>query len=593
AVGGPAAPTLGPKSVLALTVTDSLPHVSLSAASYSVTEGEAATITVVRSGTTTSVIVVNYATSDGSGLAGTHYTATSSSVTVPAGATKATFAVPTLNDGLLSGSHTFGVGLVGIVGSGASIAEPSQAVVTVQDKQSAGSVQFATAGASILEGGVLRVTVTRTGANLVGGVTVGWSATGGTAQPGDFSPASGTLTFDAGVASQSFDITSTPDGVATGTKTILLSLGAPGGGAASGSPTAMTIFVVDAEQSVGFTTPTVTIGETTANATLQVARSGLPTGTVTVNFTTVDGTAIHDLDYKTTTGTLTFGPGDIIKTVTIPIVTTNALTRNGNRALTVVLSSPSGAALNAASTATLSILDFLADLVIASVAPPSGTLSGKTVSAPSTVRNLGPVAAPAFTVGIFIVRADSPDAGVPGAGSLVATQPVTGLAAGASATFPTQFALDDGFPAGDYLLSAVANFGLTIPEGDTSNNGLSAAAPFTVKTNLTKFKSASAAFSQTSPPVGPGPARPLATCNAQGTVNLTGKFQINSQQNDSATGQANLTGTLNDQPVQYLIGFVGTGDDNGNVTATLNNIVFKSLTSALTGTGTGSLVGTL
>jgi hypothetical protein len=76
-------------------------------------------------------------------------------------------------------------------------------------------------------------------------------------------------------------------------------------------------------------------------------------------------------------------------------------------------------------------------------------------------------------------------------------------------------------------------------------------------------------------------------------VNLTGTFQINSQQNDSAIGQANLTGTLNDQPVQYLIGFTGTGDDDGNVTATLSSIVFKSLTSPLTGTGTGSLTGTL
>lgn len=597
-VGGPGAPTLGAKRALALTITDTLPHVSLSAASYSVTEGEPATLTVVRSGATTSALVVNYTTVDGTAVAGTHYTVPSGTVTVAAGATKATFPVATINGNLLTGSRAFVVGLTGVVNNTASIASPGQATVTILDKQSAGTIQFGTASASMLEGGVAHVTVTRSGANLVGGVTVGWSATGGTASPDvDFTPTSGTLTFDAGVASQSFDITSTGDGIATGTKTIVLSLMPPTGGAASGSPTATTIFVVDEEQSVGFASPTATVGETTAFASLQVARSGLPTGTVTVQFATLDGTAVRGLDYGNTSGTLTFGPGEIVKTLTIPIVTTNALTRNGNRALSVILSSPTGAALNLASTATLTILDFRADLVIASVAPPSGTLSGKSVSAPSTVRNLGPVAAPAFSVGIFIVRADAVDAHVPGAGSLVTTQSVSGLAAGASATFPTQFTIDDGFPAGDYFVSAIANFGLSVGEADTTNNGLSSVSSFTVSNNLTKFKSANAAFSQTSPPSGPRPpaSAPLdvLTCNAQGSVNLTGTFQINSQANDTAQGQANLTGTLNGQPVQYLIGFTGTGDDSGNVTAVLNNLVFKSLTSALTGTGNGSLVGTL
>ena len=96
--------------------------------------------------------------------------------------------------------------------------------------------------------------------------------------------------------------------------------------------------------------------------------------------------------------------------------------------------------------------------------------------------------------------------------------------------------------------------------------------PFSIRNNLTKFKSASAAFSQTSPLMtGPasasGPSDPATSCNAEGAVNLTGTFQINNQQGNSAQGQANLTGTLNDQPVQYLISFTGTGDDSGNVTA--------------------------
>ena len=195
-----------------------------------------------------------------------------------------------------------------------------------------------------------------------------------------------------------------------------------------------------------------------------------------------------------------------------------------------------------------------------------------------------------------MVRSDADGATAPGAGSLVATQDVAGLSPGASATFPTRVTIGDDFPAGDYFLSAVANFGLTVAEADTSNDGLSSAVPISVKSNLTKFKSASAAFSQTSPPAPTAPAGfgPLdVTCDAEGSVNLTGTFQINSQQGNSAQGQANLTGTLNDSPVQYLISFAGSGSDNGSVTAVLNSVVFRSLTTPLTGNGNGSLVGTL
>ena len=100
--------------------------------------------------------------------------------------------------------------------------------------------------------------------------------------------------------------------------------------------------------------------------------------------------AVPGLDYTSVAPTvLTFGPGEILKTFSVPILTANALSRSGNRLVGLELSSPAGAVLGAAGTATLTILDFRPDLVVTTVSTPAGTLSGKLVSAPTTVRNFG------------------------------------------------------------------------------------------------------------------------------------------------------------------------------------------------------------
>jgi hypothetical protein len=594
----PNLPTLGAIAATSVRITDASARVQFGAATFNVVEGDPAQITITRTGSTTAAVTVQFSTADGTAVGGTNYTPTSGTITV-SGASK-TVPVPTLNDGVLGGPRTVLLSLAGA--SGASIGTPGTATLNILDRQSAGTLQFARATASVVETGTVRVTVTRTGSNLVGGVTVNWSATGGDAVPDtDFTPSSGTVTFEAGVTSQSFDITTLEDHDPKTTKTIVLSLDPPGGGAALGAPSAMTVFIVDRDQTVGFAGDAV-VGEKVTPGTLQLVRSGVPHGSISVTATTVDGTAVAGQDYVTKSEVVTFQPGEIVKPFNVVILTQNASVRNGNRALSVVLSDPVNADLNAASTATLTILDSRPDLVIASVLAPSSTLTGKVVSTPSTVRNIGalPVTTP-FSIGLYLVRAEDFDVDNPRAGSLVASQDVPGLAAGASLAFPTQVTIDDSFPAGDYYLSAVANFDERIAEADTTNNGRSSfPTAISVKRNLTKFKSASAAFSQTSPPAPPasaaaGPTRldaPL-TCDAEGSVILSGTFALGNQFGNSAQGQANLTGSLNDQPVQYVIAFTGTGDDNNNVTAVLDSVIFRSLTSPLTGTGTGSLVGVL
>lgn len=87
---------------------------------------------------------------------------------------------------------------------------------------------------------------------------------------------------------------------------------------------------------------------------LHVTRTAGTVGPVSVNFTTVDGTATAGTDYTTTTGTLNWADGDTAdKLITIPLL--NPSTISTSKSLTVTLSGPLNGLLGATTTNTLTI----------------------------------------------------------------------------------------------------------------------------------------------------------------------------------------------------------------------------------------------
>ena len=85
--------------------------------------------------------------------------------------------------------------------------------------------------------------------------------------------------------------------------------------------------------------------EEAANASLAfaVTLSRAPSGTVTVDFATSDGTATAGSDYTATSGTLAFAVGETAKTVSVPVL--DDAHDEGSETLTLTLSNPSGAYL--------------------------------------------------------------------------------------------------------------------------------------------------------------------------------------------------------------------------------------------------------
>jgi hypothetical protein len=101
---------------------------------------------------------------------------------------------------------------------------------------------------------------------------------------------------------------------------------------------------------------TYSVSESNASAAIIVTRNNGSNGTITVDYTTSNGTATAGEDYTATTGTLTFLNGETGKLLSIPI--TNDSKDEPDETLTITLSNPTGGAqLVSPSSAVVTISD--------------------------------------------------------------------------------------------------------------------------------------------------------------------------------------------------------------------------------------------
>jgi beta-glucanase (GH16 family) len=110
------------------------PSVGVTTTALDVVEGSDAVIPVRLSTAPTSDVTVDFATADGTAVAGTDYTATSGTLTFAAGVRDAQIVVPTTADDTVDGNRTFTVALSGAAGATLGAATTT---VTVRDDDSA------------------------------------------------------------------------------------------------------------------------------------------------------------------------------------------------------------------------------------------------------------------------------------------------------------------------------------------------------------------------------------------------------------------------------------------------------------------------
>lgn len=187
-------------------------------------------------------------------------------------------------------------------------------------------------------------TVWRTG-DASGTTTVDYVVGGGTATPGaDYTAASGTLTFAPGELEKTFSVSTIDDNVYEPQETFNITLSNPSGSAVITGPNVVTVPINDSDQ------PYINLGSAsvaepdsgTTDVTFTVQLSNPSSGTITVNYSTADGTATAGSDYTAASGTLTFPP--LSTTATINVKITGDTLCEDNETFNLTLSGVTGGA---------------------------------------------------------------------------------------------------------------------------------------------------------------------------------------------------------------------------------------------------------
>jgi chitinase len=263
-------------------------------------------------------VTVNYATTDGTAAAGSDYVANSGTLTIPAGQISGTLTVLVNGDQLSESDESFYLNLTnptnGVIADG-------QGVGTIVDDEPRISISgpYAAEGNSGTTAFDFTLTLSSTSELPV---TVDYNTADGmaTSLDGDYEAGSGTLTFAPGVTSQIITVQVNGDATVEPDEDFFVNLSNPTNaqiGYSQGSGTIVSddnaVLHIDSWYD---SEPDPNYGGLTAFY-FTVWLSAPSTETVTVDFTTVDGSALGGLDYESTSGQVTFAPGETSQTILV------------------------------------------------------------------------------------------------------------------------------------------------------------------------------------------------------------------------------------------------------------------------------------
>jgi uncharacterized delta-60 repeat protein/uncharacterized repeat protein (TIGR01451 family) len=323
-----------------------------------------AVVTIIRTNGSSGSVSCQYATVvGGSATAGVDYQTRSGTLTFNDTQTERTFTIPITDNSVVNPDKTIFLRLTAATGVALGL---SNAVVTIIDNDTpGGKLKFSSATFSTNEdAGAAVITVTRNGSSS-GTLTVNVAATNGTAIQGvDFIGVTNLLTWPNGdVTPKTMIVPLLDDGAIEPNETVNLRLFGPTLNS-SPNPASLsaisnaTLIILNADFSgqVSFSAAAYNANENGGPAIITVVRTGGSAESISVHFATSDFEAFAGSDYGATNGTLNFGPGELSKSFTVPIID-NQLT-DGNRRLVLTLSgaSPSGT-LGFPNTVFLTIVD--------------------------------------------------------------------------------------------------------------------------------------------------------------------------------------------------------------------------------------------
>ncbi len=348
-----------------------LPQISLQ--SVSVNEGQAgagfATVNLSLSKASHQIVTVHYATQDGTATAGEDYIALSNVISFAPGVTTASIKIPVRGDTVVEASETVQVQLGSPVNAELDAATATATLTLTNDDQPEIRLQ----DLSLVEADTEAAVQVSLSMPSPVAVTVNYQTSDATARAGsDYRLTQGSLTFAPGETQKTIAVGIMGDSQVEPDETFSLTLDSPVNGLLAATRTATVTLNNDDLPSLSLSGLTVPEGDSgTGSASVEVKLSAPISQTVTVRYTTRDGTAVAHSDYTPLSGTLTFAPGETGQTITLPILSDSAA--EPDETFSLELGDPVNASLAAATSAVIAIRND--DLPVITMAPLS-TIEG-------------------------------------------------------------------------------------------------------------------------------------------------------------------------------------------------------------------------
>jgi glucose/arabinose dehydrogenase len=289
----------------------------------SITEGNAGVsfgnFTVLLSPASSQVVTVNYATANNTAIEPSDYQARSGSVTFQPGETARDVIMTVNGDTTFEPNETFNVNLTN---PGNATIGDTQGVGTIVNDDAQPAISIG--DAAVTEGNVGTTTISFT-VSLSNAssqtITVNYATAGDTATSGaDFVATSGTATITQGLLSTTVNVTVNSDTTFETNEFFLVNLTSPTNATISDNQATGVINNDDTQPTIAINDVSVTEGNAgTSAAGFTASLSNPSSQTITVNYTTAGGSATAGSDYVTSSGMLTFTPGQLTQPISVTV----------------------------------------------------------------------------------------------------------------------------------------------------------------------------------------------------------------------------------------------------------------------------------
>jgi len=291
-----------------------------------------ANLVVERFNNTNIVSTVNYATTNGTAMAGINYSNTFGTLTFGLGESFKAIAVPLINHSNLN-NLVFGVDLSGP--TQARLVAPSNTVVILEP--SAAGVSFTTNATTVFKNsGYVTLTVVCSNPRVeplassnTAPLEVSYTTVDGTARAGfSYNAVHGTLLFTNGLGTNTFIVPILNNPLVSSNlafSVLLTNVTAPGHIAPYG---AETVTIAESNAGISFSQNNYNVYKNSGVATITVNRVGFTNSVASVNYLVTNGTALGGQNFYPTNGTLVFTNGVTSQTFSVTLIANTQLQPN-------------------------------------------------------------------------------------------------------------------------------------------------------------------------------------------------------------------------------------------------------------------------